>query len=110
MSAHQVKRRPALSRAEGPALSGVEGPALSRAEGRLALARRAATVGAAAAMIAATGILTVANAPVRLVGISSQGNAVLIEASEPAPEKRHARAWHSFCQVLFAGSEFVYLN
>jgi Protein of unknown function (DUF1553) len=31
-------------------------------------------------------------------------------ASEPDAKVRRAKAWQSFCQVLFAGSEFVYVN
>ena len=46
--------------------------------------QRIATVVAAAVMAAATSmILSAAAAPVKLVGVSAQGNAVLIEASEP---------------------------
>jgi len=50
---------------------------------RAALARRAATLATAAAVLAATGVMPAANATVRLVGVSAQGNAVLIEATEP---------------------------
>src|SRR5262245_36875969 len=46
--------------------------------------QRIATVVAAAVMAAATSmILSAAGAPVKLVGVSAQGNAVLIEATEP---------------------------
>src|SRR5688500_13850219 len=50
---------------------------------RLALARRAATLGTAVAVAAASGVMSAAHAPIRLVGVSSQGNAVLIESTEP---------------------------
>jgi type IV pilus assembly protein PilQ len=46
--------------------------------------KRIATVVAAAAMAAATSmLLSAAATPVKLVGVSAQGNAVLIEATEP---------------------------
>ena len=33
-----------------------------------------------------------------------------LEASEPDPGKRRAAAWSSFCQTLFASTEFRYLD
>jgi cytochrome c553 len=33
-----------------------------------------------------------------------------LTATEKDPSKRRPRAWQSFCQVLFAGSEFVYVE
>ena len=46
--------------------------------------QRIATVVAATVMAAAASILlSAAAAPVKLVGVSAQGNAVLIEATEP---------------------------
>ena len=47
---------------------------------RTAFARRMTALGMT---VAVTSIMSAASAPVRLVGVSSQGNAVLIEATEP---------------------------
>ena len=33
-----------------------------------------------------------------------------LEATEPSPEKRRTEAWRSFCQTLFASSEFRYVD
>jgi hypothetical protein len=33
-----------------------------------------------------------------------------VAASEKDVSKRRPRAWQSFCQVLFAGSEFMYVE
>ena len=33
-----------------------------------------------------------------------------VSATEKDASKRRPRAWQSFCQVLFASSEFVYVN
>ena len=50
---------------------------------RTAFARRMTALGMTVAVAAVTSIMSAASAPVRLVGVSSQGNAVLIEATEP---------------------------
>ena len=34
----------------------------------------------------------------------------VVSATEKDVSKRRPRAWQSFCQVLFASSEFVYVN
>ena len=48
-----------------------------------AAARGLAALGMAITVSAVTGIMSAAGTPVRLVGVSAHGNAVLIEASEP---------------------------
>lgn len=33
-----------------------------------------------------------------------------LSSGEPDIQKRHARAWQSLCQILFASNEFIYVN